>query len=117
MGIIDFFRKPKDISREWHSGKTELSDGSEVSFPYFIMSRDDISRISVLDNVLMGQNQKMIMTTCELVFNQTTKIVLDDGFQYSFVSQYTEKSETENNIFGIKGIPQKRYITLRRLDS
>ena len=117
MGILDFFRKPKDNSREWHNGKLIINDASYMEFKYFLMSRDDISRISVLENVLMGQNQKMIMTTTDLEMNQASVIELDDCFQYSFISQYTEKSDTENNIFGIKGIAQKRYITLRRLDS
>jgi hypothetical protein len=116
-GLLDFFRKPKDITREWKTAKLIQESDNTIDFQYFVMSREDVSKIDVLQNVLMGQMQVMIMTTADLDFNQTSKIILDDGFQYSYVAQYTSKSETENNIFKMKGIAQKRYITLRRLDS
>jgi hypothetical protein len=117
MALNDFFMPSKERVDDFKTASLIDREGNEFALRYHIMERSEISRISLIQNVLMGQDERMIMTTSDAAFNPSSKIVLDDGYQYSFVSEYDERSKNENNPLGLKGSPARKYITLRRMAS
>jgi hypothetical protein len=117
MPLNDFFMPNRERIDDFKDGSITDRAGNELAIKYHLMERSEISRISLIQNVIMGQNEVMILTTSDVDMNPSTKIVLDDGFQYSFVSQYDAKSKNENNPLHLKGSPARKYITLRRIAS
>jgi hypothetical protein len=113
MAINDFFRDPKDQPKEWKTAYLLDKANNRIAFRYNRIPSSQLSKISMFQGVFMSKDQMMIMTTCNLSLDHTSKIIID-GFQYSFVSENSGDSENENNQFGIHGTPAKRYIVLVR---
>ena len=114
MPLTDFFRKPKDITKEWKLAYILDKSGNKIFFNYNKINSEQQMKISMLKGIYMQADQVMILTTSELMFDVTTKVVLADGFQYSFVSSTTVDSDDENNYMGVAGTPKKKYIVLRK---
>ena len=112
--ITDFFREKKDITKEWKSAYQVDRAGNRTYFGYFLVPTDEISKIGILSGIFLTKSQMIIMTTSDIEINHTSKIILEDGFQYSFVSETDNNSDNENNVYGIPGSPSKRYITIER---
>jgi hypothetical protein len=114
MPLTDFFRKPKDVTKEWKTAYSVDKDNNRVMFKYNKVSAAQQSKIAMLQGVYFGQDQIMIMTTSEIQFTVASKVILDDGFQYSYVSSTSLDSDDENNYMGVAGTPKKKYIVLRK---
>lgn len=114
MPLTDFFRKPKDITKEWKIAYIVNKTGDKMPFQYNKINSEQQMKISMLKGIYMQADQVMILTTSELMFDVTTKVQLDDGYQYSFVSSTTLDSDDENNYMGVNGTPKKKYIILRK---
>ena len=114
MPLTDFFRKPKDITKEWKKAYIMDKSNNKLYFNYNKVESAQLMKIAMLQGVYMQSDQIMILTTSELQFNVASKIVLDDGFQYSFVSANTVDSDDENNYMGVAGTPKKKYLILRK---
>lgn len=113
--LNDFFRRPKDMTKEWKIAFLVDKAGNRIAFHYNKVPASQVSRMSMIQGVFFTKDQSMILTTSPVAFSHDSKIVLEDGFQYSFVSETSADSDNENNPLGVNGTPSKRYITLEKM--
>lgn len=113
MSLSDFFRKKDERIDDWNEADIIQETGDKISFRYHLMDRSDISKISIIQNVLMGQDQIMIETYCPGAWTPKTKVLIG-GYRYSFVMAWSRNAESQNNPFGAAPAPDIWFVQLRK---
>lgn len=109
---MDFLRTPNSVIPQYKKGKV-LIDDYEYDIHFNRLSREDMSRITLLKNIFMQQNQYIIATTDDYPF-YINQFIIIDGKKYTIDSMYTEDSWNENNMFDFECETPIRYLLIRR---
>ena len=109
---MDFLRTPNSVIPQYKKGKV-LIDDYEYDIYFNRLSREDMTRITLLKNISMQQNQYVIATTDNYPF-YINQFIIIDGKKYTIDSMYTEDSWNENNMFDFECETPIRYLVIRR---